>query len=82
MARLQKGDLFFLVSTEDTFPREELIKILEGIQLPKQTEAEVAAETEDSEELHARIGELERQAEEWAMEDRPFLLEGDSEDSP
>ena len=55
MARLQKGDLFFLVSTEDTFPREE---------------------------LHARIGELERQAEEWAMEDRPFLLEGDSEDSP
>ena len=82
MARLQKGDLFFLVSTEDTFPREELIKILEGIQLPEQTEAEVAAETEDSEELHARIGELERQAEEWAMEDRPFLLEGDSEDSP
>ena len=53
MARLQKGDLFFLVSTEDTFPREELIKILEGIQLPEQTEAEVAAETEDSEELHA-----------------------------
>ena len=82
MARLQKGDLFFLVSTEDTFPREELIKILEGIQLPEQTEAEVAAETEDSEELHARIGELERQAEEWAMEDRPFLLEGGSEDSP
>ena len=55
MARLQKGDLFFLVSTEDTFPREE---------------------------LHARIGELERRAEEWAMEDRPFLLEGGSEDSP
>lgn len=74
--------MFFLVSTEDTFPREELIKILEGIQLPEQTEAEVAAETEDSEELHARIGELERQAEEWAMEDRPFLLEGGSEDSP
>ena len=35
MARLQTGDLFFLIRTPDTLPREELIRILEGISLPE-----------------------------------------------
>ncbi len=74
MARLQEGDLFFLVSTEDTFPREELLKILEGIHLPNRAEVEVISETAGFEERHARIGELERRAEGWAFQDAPFLV--------
>lgn len=48
MARLQTGDLFLLIRTPDTFPREKLIAFLAGIHPPEHDQAEVILESGQS----------------------------------
>lgn len=50
MARAQKGDIFYLVSTPPELPREELVKILEGIVPADRDAEEMNLEVEDGEE--------------------------------
>lgn len=52
MARAQKGDVFYLVSGPPELPREELIKILEGIVPADRDTEEFEREVEDHEEAY------------------------------
>lgn len=69
MARAQTGDLFFLISTPDTLLKEELLRILEGIEPPGEQAVGQIFQKEGTEELHQRVKEIKSDAKEQAEAD-------------